>query len=136
MPAAGLDTPLAHALLAPNDADAEAAVVTEILAKVEAAQNPIIIFDGGAGRRDWADFADRLVEAVGLPFFVTTLGKGVVTEASPLYGGAYCGIGSPASVIEAVEAADCILWLGNLPSDFNTYAAPTVSRVSLSIFFC
>ncbi|KAL1895941.1 Pyruvate decarboxylase 1 [Sporothrix stenoceras] len=120
VPAAGLDVPLHRALQAPNDADAETAVVTEIVAKVEAAKRPVIIFDGGAGRRDWAGFADPLVEAAGLPFFVTTLGKGVVTETSPLFGGAYCGIGSPASVIEAVEAADCILWLGNLPSDFNT----------------
>lgn len=119
MPAAGLETALPRALAA-NDPEAEAAVVADIVAKVEAARNPIIIFDGGAGRHDWFHFADPLAAAAQLPFYVTTLGKGVVTETTPLYGGAYCGVGSPASVIRAVETADCILWLGNLPSDFNT----------------
>lgn len=133
MPAAGLNTPLTRALQEPNNAESEAAAVADIVAKVEAAKRPIIVFDGGAGRRDWADIADPFVEAARLPFYVTTLGKGVVTETSPLYGGAYCGAGSPASVIEAVEAADCILWLGNLPSDFNTYvlaASPSLPFVT------
>ncbi|CAK7199403.1 Pyruvate decarboxylase 1 [Sporothrix eucalyptigena] len=118
VPAAGLEKPLRAHLT--NDPETEATVVAEILAKLEAASKPIIVFDGGAGRRSWEPFADLVVDAAKLPFFVTTLGKGVVTETSPLFGGAYCGVGSPKSVIEAIEVADCILWLGNLPSDFNT----------------
>ncbi|CAK7210622.1 Pyruvate decarboxylase 1 [Sporothrix bragantina] len=118
VPAAGLDTPLRPHIA--SDPETEATVAKEILAKLEAAFSPIIVVDGGAGRRDWASFADKLVAAAQVPFYVTTLGKGAVNETSPLFGGAYCGAGSPVSVIQAVEAADCILWLGNLPSDFNT----------------
>ncbi|CAK7231473.1 Pyruvate decarboxylase 1 [Sporothrix curviconia] len=118
VPAAGLDAPLYPHII--SDPDTEAAVVKEILAKIEAASSPIIVVDGGAGRRDWVPFVDKLIAAAQVPFYVTTLGKGAVNETSSLFGGAYCGAGSPASVIQAVEAADCVLWLGNLPSDFNT----------------
>ncbi len=60
------------------------------------------------------------VAALKVPFFVTTLGKGAVTEDNPLYGGAYAGMGSYPEVAKAVESTDCVLWLGNIPSDFNT----------------
>ncbi len=123
VPASGLKTKLATSL-PPNDPEAEAKVVSEIIKKLEEAKNPAIIFDGGAGRFDWTPRSDELVDALKVPFFVTTIGKGGVTEDNPLYGGAYAGLGSFPSVITAVESADCILWLGNIPSDFNTSASP------------
>lgn len=95
-------------------------MISEILNKIERAKKPVVIFDGGAGRLDWAGYNDELVDALQVPFYVTTLGKGGVTEDHPLYGGCYAGLGSVTEVHKAIEAADCVLWLGNLPSDFNT----------------
>lgn len=95
-------------------------MISGILKSIEQAKNPIIMVDGGAGKFDWVPYNDQLIDALQVPFFVTTLGKGGVTEDRPLYGGSYAGLGSFPQVAKAVESADCILWLGNIPSDFNT----------------
>ncbi len=79
------------------------------------------MIDGGAARLEWAQYVNPLIEALKIPFFQTMIGKGVADEESPYYRGSYGGAGSwPQSVKPAVEKADCILWLGNYPSDFNT----------------
>lgn len=105
-----------------NNPDMEKKVVKEIIKNLESAKKAIIIVDGGAARGSWEKFVGSLVDALKVPFFTTLLGKGSVDEQNPLYGGFYGGAGSLASVSRAVEDSDCILWLGNLPSDFNTYA--------------
>jgi pyruvate decarboxylase len=87
---------------------------------LEAAKSPAIIADGGAARGDWAPHVGDLIAALEAPYFTTILGKGIVDETSQLYGGCYAGKGSIPQTAAAVEAADCLLWLGNLPSDFNT----------------
>lgn len=100
----------------PQDDDAVAAIID----RLEKAKAPLIMVDGGAARREWAPHVGGLVDALKVPYFVTLLGKGAVNEQNPLFGGWYCGSGSWDRSIKAVEKADCILWLGNLPSDFNT----------------
>jgi pyruvate decarboxylase len=102
-------------------ATAEETAVTAIIEKLKAAKKPIVMVDGGAARTSWAPLADPLLEALGLPFFTTVLGKGIANEENPLFGGVYAGHGSMAHAIKAVKDSDCILWLGNYPSDFNTY---------------
>lgn len=93
-----------------------------VLAALTSAKAPILILDGGAARQAWAKHVNPLVNTLKIPVFNTLLGKGVADEYSPYYGGSFAGAGStPKSVIDAVARADCILWLGNLPSDFNTY---------------
>ena len=79
------------------------------------------MIDGGAARQSWAEHIDPLIEALKIPFFVSVIGKGIANEESPYYKGCYNGAAScPDHVVEAVKKADCILWLGNYPSDFNT----------------
>ncbi|KAH8650115.1 thiamine diphosphate-binding protein [Xylariales sp. PMI_506] len=116
---AGLSTPLVRTL-APNAADVEASVISAILAKLEAAKNPVILVDGGGAVNSWNHLADGLIEALQIPYFATPLGKGIANESTPLFGGSYVGAGSQKDVAKIVESSDCILWLGNYPSDFNT----------------
>lgn len=103
-----------------NNPDIERKVVQDIIQNLESAKSPIIMVDGGAGRGSWEELVGSLVDVLKVPFFTTILGKGTVDEQNPLYGGSYGGAGSLPSVIKIVEDSDCILWLGNLPSDFNT----------------
>lgn len=119
VPGSGLNSKLTG--LPPNDPEGEKLVISEIIKKLESSRNPIVMIDGGAGRYSWEAYTDELVKALQAPYFVTTIGKGAVTEDSPLYGGFYAGLASWPKVNKVVESADCILWLGNLPSDFNTY---------------
>ena len=48
------------------------------------------------------------------------MGKGAVDETLPNYGGVYAGDASNAGVQERIEAADLLLTIGSVKSDFNT----------------
>lgn len=91
-----------------------------IMATLESSRNPIVIVDGGAGRGSWAPHANDLIKALRSLHFNTIMGKGVVEEDEPLFAGCYAGVGSLPQTSKAVEDSDCILWLGHMPSDFNT----------------
>lgn len=94
--------------------------LTAIMAALEVSKNPIVIVDGGAGRSSWAPHAIELVKSLKSLHFNTVMGKGIVGEDDPLFAGCYAGVGSPPATSKAVEQSDCILWLGHMPSDFNT----------------
>jgi pyruvate decarboxylase len=59
--------------------------------------------------------AKELVEITGYPYFVTSMGKGSVSEHLPTFGGTYGGIASFPGPKKAIESSDCVLWLGNYP---------------------
>jgi pyruvate decarboxylase len=75
----------------------------------------------GATRNKILPEATKLIELTGLPYFVTTMGKGSVSEHLNSYGGVYCGVASNPEVKKAVESSDCILWLGNYPVSSHNY---------------
>ncbi|KAH8689125.1 thiamine diphosphate-binding protein [Talaromyces proteolyticus] len=121
VPISVLDSKLIRGLPS-SDPTIEIGVIADIINKLESASSPAILVDGGASRSSWAAFVDPLIAVLKVPAFVTCLGKGAVDESSPYFAGAYAGLGSWPNVIKMVEASDCILWLGRLPSDFNTGA--------------
>ncbi|UKZ69667.1 uncharacterized protein TrAtP1_010670 [Trichoderma atroviride] len=94
--------------------------LSAIMVALESSKNPIVIVDGGAGRGSWAPHANDLIKALRSLHFNTIMGKGVVEEDGPLFAGCYAGVGSLPQTSRAVEKSDCILWLGHMPSDFNT----------------
>lgn len=64
--------------------------------------------------------AEEPITATDLPYFVTSMSKGSVTEHYQSYGGVYGGAGSIPPVRKAIETSDLILWVGNYPvSTFN-----------------
>ncbi len=107
--------------LPPSASASESKALEEIIKSLEQSKAPVLIVDGGAARQDWGDQADALIEALKIPTFGTILGKGIANDESPYYHGTYSGVGSNPNAISAVSKADVILWLGNYPSDFNTY---------------
>lgn len=106
--------------LPPNDPDKEAYVVDVILKYLQAAENPIILVDACAIRHRVLDETHDLIDKLGIPVFVTPMGKGAVNETHPNYGGVYAGDGSQPDVKERVESSDLILTIGAIKSDFNT----------------
>lgn len=122
VPASSLNsTPIKMTLSAGAEDDHALAA---IVAALEASKNPIVIVDGGAGRGSWAPHANDLIKALRALHFNTIMGKGVVDEDEPLFAGCYAGVGSLPQTSKAVEDSDCILWLGHMPSDFNTLVLP------------
>lgn len=103
-----------------NDPDKEAYVVNVILKYLLAANNPIILVDACAIRHRVLKEVHDLIDKIGLPVFVTPMGKGAVNETHRNYGGVYAGDGSQPDVKERVESSDLILFIGAIKSDFNT----------------
>ncbi|KAK4136211.1 pyruvate decarboxylase [Trichocladium antarcticum] len=103
-----------------NDEERENYVVDVVLGYLHAAKSPIILVDACAVRHRVLDEVRELVGKTGLPVFVTPMGKGAIDETSPTYGGVYAGTGSHPNVSARVEAADLVLSIGTLKSDFNT----------------
>src|SRR6202521_1448688 len=64
-----------------------------------------------------------LIEALGCPFAVTPMEKGVLSETHAQFAGMYLGGGSSPSVLEAVEAADLVIDAGGVNfNEINTGA--------------
>lgn len=131
--------------LDPNDPDTEDEAVDLILSLIAQAKNPIILVDACASRHDCKSETRRLVQLTQFPVYTTPMGKGAVDEGglagevaddpslahlarklagdhsvAARFGGVYVGSLSEPEVREAVEAADLILSVGALLSDFNT----------------
>jgi pyruvate decarboxylase len=116
---ARLDTPID--LTEPkNEPEREDYVVDVVLKYLHAAKSPIILVDACAIRHRVLNEVHDLLEKTQLPVFVTPMGKGAINESHPNYGGVYAGTGSHPDVAERVEAADLVLSIGALKSDFNT----------------
>ena len=103
-----------------NPADKEDYVVDTILKYLHEAKTPIILVDACALRHHCIDEVHDLIEKSGLPTFVAPMGKGAVNETLPNFGGVYAGNGSNSGVAARVEAADLVLNIGSVKSDFNT----------------
>jgi pyruvate decarboxylase len=103
-----------------NEEDRENYVVDVVLKYLHQAKNPIILVDACAIRHRVLVEVRGLVEKTKLPVFVTPMGKGAIDETHPCYGGVYAGSGSLPEVADRVDAADLILTIGALKSDFNT----------------
>ncbi|KAL1411686.1 hypothetical protein Q8F55_002652 [Vanrija albida] len=93
------------------------ALITRLYAK---AQRPVVLVDACAARFGMGPVIRHLVEACGIRFFTTPMGKAILDEHHPLYGGCYAGRNSLAPVRDEVEASDFVLYVGSLKSDFNS----------------
>lgn len=132
VPTSSLEATLIKMTLPPGTEDDRA--LEAIMAALEASKNPIVIVDGGAGRSSWAPHAVDLTRALKSLHFNTVMGKGVVGEDDPLFAGCYAGVGSSLSTSKAVEQSDCILWLGHMPSDFNTSVLREYKDYSINLY--
>lgn len=95
-------------------------VVDEITKLYADASHPVLIVDACCGRFGMQGVVRKLVEACGFRFFTTPMGKALLDEQHPLYGGCYAGANSLDAVRKEVESADFALYVGALKSDFNS----------------
>lgn len=114
-----LETPI-DLSLKPNDPEAQSEVIQSILDLIKKASNPIILVDACASRHNCQQEVADIIEETHFPVFTTPMGKSTVNEDHPRFGGVYVGSLSQPEVKKAVEAADLILSIGALLSDFNS----------------
>lgn len=103
-----------------NKVEAEDYVVQIVLRYLQAAKKPVILVDACASRFHCEKEVHALVKNSGFPTFVAPMGKGIVDETLPNYGGVYAGDGSLKEVRGEIETSDLVLSIGGIKSDFNT----------------
>ncbi len=91
---------------------AEEKAILSAVELIREAKNPLILVGAGANRKTVSKMLLEFVDAIGIPFFNTQLGKGVVDERHPLYLG--CAALSSGDYLHcAIEKADLILNIGH-----------------------
>jgi acetolactate synthase-1/2/3 large subunit len=79
---------------------------------IEAAKSPLLLIGAGANRKRVSEALTTFVEATGMPFFTTQMGKGVVDERHPLYLGS-AALSDHDFLHCAIDRADLIINVGH-----------------------
>jgi pyruvate decarboxylase len=96
-------------------------VVKRIVARYEAAKDPIVLVDACASRFGMAPYWPlKLAEETGMLIVETPMGKASTDETHPQFGGCYIGSNSLPAVKTLVEKSDLVISIGSLISDFNS----------------
>jgi acetolactate synthase-1/2/3 large subunit len=77
-----------------------------------AARHPLLMIGAGANRKTCAKMLREFVDATGIPFFTTQMGKGVVDEHHPLWLG-NAALSDGDFLHRAIGEADCIINAGH-----------------------
>lgn len=79
---------------------------------IRQAHHPLLMIGAAANRKTTARQLRALVDALGIPFFTTQMGKGVIDELHPLWLG-NAALSDHDFVHRAIDAADCIVNVGH-----------------------
>jgi len=120
IPSEPLNTPLPH--LPPAHDPKEEKFVIDLITNIfrDNQADAIILVDAGVARHGAEQEARELVYSTGFPVFASPMGKTIIDENYPRYGGIYIGAASTPEVRERVLAAKVVLSLGFIGSDLNT----------------
>jgi acetolactate synthase I/II/III large subunit len=75
-------------------------------------KRPILMIGAGANRKTTSKMLGEFIDKLGIPFFTTQMGKGVVDETHPLWLG-NAALSDGDFVHRAIEHADCIINVGH-----------------------
>lgn len=100
-----------------SNAGSLAAALDAAWGRIAAAKAPVLWLGVEIRRFGLEDLAQRLVDASGLPFTTTSLGKTVLDEAQPQFIGTYAGPASPALTRAIMDACDLPIALGTIITD-------------------
>ena len=89
--------------------DKALATAADAIAK---ARHPLLMIGAGANRKTTSKMLHAFVERLGIPFFSTQMGKGVLDESGPLWIGT-AALSEGDFVHRAIDAADCIINIGH-----------------------
>jgi indolepyruvate decarboxylase len=100
-----------------SDPKALAALLEATWQRLQTAKLPVLWLGVEIQRYGLQDLAQELVEASGLPFTTTSLGKTVLDESQPAFIGTYAGPASPALTRAVMKECDCPIVLGAIITD-------------------
>jgi indolepyruvate decarboxylase len=85
--------------------------------QITLAKNPLIFAGVEVLRFGLSDLLQQIIDASGILYTTTTLGKTVLDEKGDKFIGTYADAASISSVIEIVEKSDCFITLGTIITD-------------------
>lgn len=86
--------------------------IRKAVSMVETAKRPLLLIGAGANRRNIGTVLTQFVDTLGIPFFNTQMGKGVIDERHRLYLGT-AALSDYDILHEAIESADLIINIGH-----------------------
>lgn len=100
-----------------SDPQSLAALLDAAWARMQAAQLPVLWAGVEIQRFGLQTTLQQLVDASGLAFTTTSLGKTVLDERQPQFIGTYAGPASPAGTRALMAETDCVIALGTIITD-------------------
>jgi acetolactate synthase-1/2/3 large subunit len=91
---------------------AESKAVRRAAEAIQGAKRPLLLIGAGANRSMTSRMLSRFIDTLGIPFFTTQMGKGVVDERHPLYLGT-AALSENDMLHEAVNRSDLIINVGH-----------------------
>lgn len=116
-----------------NDEVIENAAIEDLLRRLYAAKQLLIIVDGFAPRYGISEGADELVRVTGFPTSTTPFGKGIVNETYPNFHGVYAGAAGKQVYMPWVNSCDLIVRIAPLNADTNTYGYTTLTNRNVTV---
>jgi acetolactate synthase-1/2/3 large subunit len=86
--------------------------IREAVKMIEDAKRPLLLIGAGANRKRASVALTEFVDTIGIPFFNTQMGKGIVDERHPLYLGT-AALSDYDFLHEAINSADLIINVGH-----------------------
>jgi len=86
--------------------------ISEAVKMIEAAKNPLLLIGAGANRKRASIALTKFVDAIGIPFFNTQMGKGIIDERHSLYLGT-AALSDYDFLHEAINNSDLIINVGH-----------------------
>jgi indolepyruvate decarboxylase len=99
--------------------DALAACVSEILTRLAAARQPVLMVGVEVRRYGQEEAVAELASRLGIPVVTSFMGCGLLAESATPPLGTYLGVAGSPEITELVEGADALLLLGVILSDTN-----------------
>lgn len=103
----------------PGDPEAVAACAEEIMARLAAADRPVVMVDVEVRRYGLEAKVAELTRRLGIPAVTTFMGRGLLAGADAPLAGTYLGVAGDPAVTELVEGSDGLLLLGVILCDTN-----------------
>ena len=86
--------------------------ILEAVRMVKASKKPLVLIGAGANRKRSSVALTKFVDTIGIPFFNTQMGKGIIDERHPLYLGT-AALSDYDFLHEAIDGADLIINVGH-----------------------
>ncbi|KIW34098.1 uncharacterized protein PV07_00897 [Cladophialophora immunda] len=116
-----------------DDEDREMRLVDDLMKRIYAAKQPLLLVDSGGGVRQLRSEINDFVSASGIPTLCMPSGNGMVDHSLPNYYGVHSGPVGQIDTMPYVQGADLVIAFGPMFSDTQTLSWKVVPEPAKTI---